>query len=195
MRPTLRTFPIWACCSSRNHSPASRIRRASVTKSSGTMIGRPDCANGDRLAATPVRIEAAVLRFADSRASHCFCRGRSDQNNIGILAQPIKDDALLDPHWTCPESIQNWGECLNSPCSFLIRCLSQNSRRTGFLGRPTRNAFELAFKSARLLRGGEWLVLQFTLHDEQTHSESFTSFPASPSVHRYDPGPDEDHHA
>src|SRR5439155_26982540 len=41
------------------------------------MIGRPDYANGDRLAATPVRIEAAVLRFGDSRASHCFFRGKS----------------------------------------------------------------------------------------------------------------------
>jgi len=45
------------------------------------MIGRPDYANGDRLAATPVRIEAAVLRFGDSRRVIVFAvGGRSKQH-------------------------------------------------------------------------------------------------------------------
>jgi len=82
------------------------------------MIGRPDCANGDRLAATPVRIEAAVLRFADSRASHCFCRGRSDQNNIGILAQPIKDDVRATGRYVEGQH-RRWIviQPLNAPCA------------------------------------------------------------------------------
>ena len=38
-------------------------------------------------------------------------------------------------------------------------------------------------------------MLQFTLDDEQTYSDRFPRFPAPPSVHRYDPSPDSNHHA
>src|SRR5437667_5761453 len=59
-------------------------------------VGLPPTRTAASFAApTPVRAEAALLRFGDPRASHCFCRGRSSAHADGRPAvEPSRNPAF-----------------------------------------------------------------------------------------------------